>query len=280
MSQTAPEFPIDAVYSRSRPALLTEFLNRTVNRFLIEFLNQDGVKPHVTFKLFFTTPLIKGAKPTERFYGCRLSMEFAGLGDSSDGGELLIKALNYTGSSWLTYASFDFAVTAQRPLIDWINGIRDLTDFDFTQTTEEGNMAGCRDFVSQSMIMWNRHVFVSWNWIEQASPVGARIEGLSRAYDDPSFHVLIGHRFYHKQPGNRSVAVSLPIHRGVFLNQMFRRRTEHRGHRIPYRAENEARAHASHFQAAGGTGGWDPVRYEGAGGAGSASQHHVQYRRY
>ncbi|KAM3553374.1 hypothetical protein ARSEF4850_006955 [Beauveria asiatica] len=90
---------------------------------------------------------MKGDKPHQRFYGCRLSMEIAVLGDSLDGGELWIKVLNYNGSSWPSYASFDFAVTAQRPLIDWINGTRDLTEFDFTQTTEEGNTAGCRYFV-------------------------------------------------------------------------------------------------------------------------------------
>ncbi|KAM3517075.1 hypothetical protein NHJ13051_009319 [Beauveria bassiana] len=279
MSNPSHVFSIDGVYSRSRPVLLTECLNRTVNRFLIEFLDQGGVKPHVTFKLLFTTPYVD-SKLAETFHGCRLSMEYAGFGETQDGGELKIKALSYNGSSWLSYASFDFAVTAQRRLIDWINDIRDLTEFDFAQTTEEGNMAGCRDFVSQSMITWNQHGFVSWDWIGQARPADAHIEGLSRAYADPGFHVLIGHRFYHTQPGRRSVAVSLPIHRGVFLNQMFRRRTEHRGHQIPYRAEFEERPYGSHFQAAGSTGGRDAAQYEGAGGEGSAGQHHVQYGRY
>lgn len=129
---------------RGMPDALGKALNQQVTQFLVEFLDQGGVKPHVTFKLSFAGSVSSGEK---LYTGCRISMDYTGTGDRASDGEFRIKLLNYDGSSASSYASFQFGVKVSKRLRSWMDEIRTLVEFDFGEVNAHGNMAGCRDFM-------------------------------------------------------------------------------------------------------------------------------------
>lgn len=220
------------------PPSLSLALKQNVNRFLVEFLDQQAVKPHVTLKIDFANsfPVQLGVNRTVSVYGCRLSMDFEGTGPDMSGGELHIKLLTYEGSSRSSFASFQFDVEASVPFHKWVYDILPLSQFDFQPANDEGNMAGCRDFIAQCMIEWNLRGLVSWNWSRQEPPMLTNpIRGLEQQEGHRGFHILIGNKFW--KEGNQGVtrAAPHPITPGHFVLAGVIRKTEHRGHRIPYR---------------------------------------------
>lgn len=134
---------------------LVALASRTVAHLSIEFLQTNGVKPHVVFNLKANATL---QQPDPEYKGVRLSMEWHSE-DEFETGRFEIDPLPYADSSRSARGAFDFPLLKKNLTIrDWCQIIRgryqglppqhtsDLTRFRFVVAPSD-KMDGCRDFM-------------------------------------------------------------------------------------------------------------------------------------
>lgn len=165
------EFVLSDVDARIN-AQLNNALDATVHCMSVEYLREPlAAKPHVVFNFNCINPLELLATNDQRSRGCRVSMDWTGVGNK---GELKIKPRPYMDSSRLAIGGLSFPVLNEqytlREVIDIFRGrhnfntrmaalpgpdqfsqrhnLADLTHFDFVQP-DPTNLAmdGCRDFM-------------------------------------------------------------------------------------------------------------------------------------
>ncbi|TAQ89904.1 hypothetical protein B7494_g1778 [Chlorociboria aeruginascens] len=175
-----------------------------VSGLFVEFLQQGGPKPHVVFRLVLRPgAVVDGAE----WLGCRLAMDsLAGIE-----GVFYITPLRYANTSNAAHASFEFELKTDTWTVNnYISAIR--------QSILMGAATSC---TSQAFIIFHRWGVVNWN--VRRIDRGA-FDGTNLRVDQgrTGFHEIIGYN-YRDSGGRLTLVDSLPLARGSFLDQNFRR---------------------------------------------------------
>ncbi|KAK7738852.1 hypothetical protein SLS63_002189 [Diaporthe eres] len=219
---------------------LVALASRTVAHLSIEFLQTNGVKPHVVFNLKANATL---QQPNPEYKGVRLSMEWHSE-DEFETGTFEIDPLPYVVSSRSARGAFDFPLLKKNLTIrDWCQIIRgryqglppqhtsDLTRFRFVVAPSD-KMDGCRDFICQTFMRLYDFKVVQGHGgglgvetsYENFNLVPRHPE--LRTGDHYWFFDIIDKNFVSvsQDPRNQKVRISpMPMHKGTFQDRNFRR---------------------------------------------------------